>query len=48
MRAPALRLPTQRAEGIARWFCGDAVSIRTLDAHVRIAQSLKPTNATAR
>lgn len=48
MHALALPLPTQRAEGIARCFCGDAVSIRTLDAHVRIAHSLTPTNAAAR
>ena len=44
----ALPRPTQRAEDIARCFCGDAVSIRTLDAHVRIAHSLTPTNAAAR
>ncbi len=44
----ALPLPTQRAEGISRCFCGDAVSIRTLDAHVRTAHSLAPTNFAAR
>ncbi|MDA9506127.1 hypothetical protein XI09_16095 [Bradyrhizobium sp. CCBAU 11386] len=39
MHSLALPLPTQRAEGIARCFCGDAVSIRTLDAHVRTAHA---------
>lgn len=44
----ALPLPTQQSEGIARCFCGDAVSIRTLDEHVRTAHSSAPTKFAAR
>lgn len=40
MHSLALPLPTQLAEGIARCFCGEVVSIRTLDAHVRTAHRL--------
>lgn len=36
----ALPLPTQRAEGIARCFCGEVVTNRTLDAHVRTTHRL--------
>ncbi|MDA9505856.1 hypothetical protein ACVWW6_000657 [Bradyrhizobium sp. USDA 3311] len=37
-RMHSLALP-QRAEGIPRCYCGDAVSIRTLDAHGRTAHA---------
>ena len=40
MHALALPLPTQRSEGIARCFCGEVVTTRTLDAHVRTAHRL--------
>lgn len=36
----ALPLPTQRAEGVARCFCGEVVTTHSLDAHVRIAHRL--------
>lgn len=38
----ALPLPTQRAEGIARCFCGEVVSTHTLDSHVRAAHRIVP------
>jgi hypothetical protein len=36
----ALPLPTQRPEGIASCFCGEVLTTRTLDDHVRISHRL--------
>ncbi|MGY8676912.1 hypothetical protein [Bradyrhizobium sp. CCGUVB23] len=39
MHELAMPLPTQRLDGTARCFCGDAITNATVGAHVRAAHS---------
>jgi hypothetical protein len=37
MHDEGLPLPTQRSDGTARCFCGEAITIKTMDEHIRAA-----------